>query len=323
METVIRTREIIALQNIDNCGPATVRKICNYLIRHGRSINGPQDLIDVFPYLRKEKVVSSRLDGFCREDAESAFRASDRILDSNERYGIQAVSIFDDRYPKALKDTINEKGSADAPILIYYKGDIAAAGLPSISIIGTREPTEIGIQAGKYFGKAFAEKGFNIASGLAIGCDTSGHEGALDGKGVTTAFLAHGLDTVFPQQNQDLAERIVGNGGVLISEYAVGTPVSKYSLVARDRLQAGIAKATIVIQTGISGGTMHAANTTLLAGKPLYVVKYADMTGEKTQGNLLLKEKGAQFITSSDVDRIAQTLSAGSYSHDLFKDTLF
>ena len=66
--------------------------------------------------------------------------------------------------------------------------------MPGIAIIGTREPTEAGTQAGIYFAEKFAEQGFNIVSGLAIGCDTTGHQGALNVKGTTTAFQANGLD---------------------------------------------------------------------------------------------------------------------------------
>lgn len=315
--------DIIALQNIENCGNATINKICNYIIDNGISLGSSKALNDIFPDLRKDKIITSRLSYFDAHDAENVYHKAENILESHERLGINAVSLFDNSFPEILKGTINENGKADVPIVLYYKGDISATKLPSISIIGTREPTDIGVQAGRYFGKAFADKGFNIVSGLALGCDTSGHEGALDAKGVTTAFLAHGLDTVYPPQNTELAENIVANGGILISEYPVGTPVSKYSLVARDRLQAGMSMATIVIQTGIHGGTMHAANTTLLAHKPLYVVKYKDMSIIQVQGNISLSQKGAEFITSSDVECIVDKLTSKKAFEEPFKDTLF
>ena len=88
-----------------------------------------------------------------------------------------------------------------------------------------------------------------------------------------------------------------------MSEYAVGETVNRYFLVARDRLQAALSEATIVIQTGIHGGTNHAANTTLVSGKPLFCVKYGSdvlMHDEKVEGNIALVSKGAKYITSSD-----------------------
>ena len=153
--------------------------------------------------------------------------------------------------------------------------------------------------------------GYNIVSGLALGCDSAGHRGALkyqDGK--TTAFLAHGLDTVYPPENERLAEEIVERGGLLMSEYPVGDTVNRYFLVARDRLQAALSAATIVIQTGLHGGTNHAANTTLISGKPLFCVKYGNeslMHSEKVEGNIALVSKGAQFITSSDYVNLINT----------------
>lgn len=315
--------DIIALRNIKDCGNATINKICNYVIKNGISLGSPTALNDIFPELRKDKIVTSKLSNFDIYDANDAYRKAENILSIHERLGIKAVSLYDNSFPEILKSTINENGKADVPIVLFYKGDISATELPSISIIGTREPTDIGKQAGRFFGKVFAEKGFNIVSGLALGCDTSGHEGALDAKGITTAFLAHGLDTVYPPQNTELAENILGNGGILMSEHPAGTPVSKYSLVARDRLQAGMSMATIVIQTGVHGGTMHAANTTLLAHKPLYVVKYKDMSITQVQGNISLSHKGGEFITSSDVDNIIDKLTSNKVVEEPFKDTLF
>ncbi len=99
-----------------------------------------------------------------------------------------------------------------------------------------------------------------------------------------------------------------------MSEYPIGTSLSPYNLVARDRLQSGMSKATLVIQTGRSGGTMHAVNSTLAAQKPLYVVKYQDvytMGHEKTQGNVYLaqRQNGAKYICETDdIDSIADTL---------------
>ena len=148
---------------------------------------------------------------------------------------------------------------------------------------------------------------------MAIGCDTAGHHGALKcDNGKTTAFLAHGLDSVYPPENEKLAAEIVERGGLLMSEYPIGDAVNRYYLVARDRLQAALSAATIVIQTGIHGGTNHAANTTLISKKPLFCVKYNDsllMSHDNVVGNKTLVAKGAKFITSCDfVDIIKQSL---------------
>ena len=138
-----------------------------------------------------------------------------------------------------------------------------------------------------------------------MGCDTCGHKGALKVGGKTTAFLANGLDSdsIYPPENKELAEEIVEKGGLLLSEYPIGTPVDRYSLVARDRLQSGLALATLVVQTGVNGGTMHAATATLQAGKPLYAMLFKDDAtnkDDKCLGNALLVKKGAKYIKGDD-----------------------
>jgi DNA processing protein len=196
--------------------------------------------------------------------------------------------------------------------------------IPGLAVIGTREMIKEGESVGKYLAGEFAKRGFCIVSGLAIGCDTSGHRGALDAGGKTIAFLAHGLDTIYPPENTNLAKEIVEKGGLLISEYPIGSPVSRYALVARDRLQAGMSLATLVVHTGIQGGTMHAVNTTIVENKPVYVVKFQNRqlhNNEKVQGNdYLVEKKGAKYISGADnIDDIVKTIITKSQT----QETLF
>lgn len=203
-------------------------------------------------------------------------------------------------------------------MLLYYRGNLKVLDLPSIAIIGTREPTLNGIKAGEYFASEFSKRGFNIVSGLAIGCDTTGHVGALKAKGHTTAFLANGLDweSIYPKENLDLAKQIVENDGLLLSEYPVGQSCGRYGLVARDRLQAGLAQATVVIQTGVKGGSMHAVNATIASNKPLLVVEFRsieDLDNEKVQGNtMLIHNKGAYPLRSNELDSALQIIQGFS-----------
>ena len=106
------------------------------------------------------------------------------------------------------------------------------------------------------------------------------------------------MDAIYPKENAALAESILQSGGLLISENPIKTLTNKYNLVARDRLQAALGDATLVIQTSVNGGTMHAAKATLSAGKPLFVVDYKDSTADVVQGNLLLKDQGAIGLSS-------------------------
>lgn len=234
-----------------------------------------------------------------------ANRIAKKIIEASNKVNINLIGYYDEDFPEILRQTVDEDGKLDPPLLLWYRGNLSITKLPGFAVIGTREATPEGVAGGTYLSGEFAKRGFNIISGLAIGCDTCGHKGALEVGGKTTAILANGLDhnSIYPPENQDLAEEIVENGGLLISEYRIGTPVNKYNLVDRDRLQSGLALATLVVQTGENGGTMHAATATLQAHKPLYVMSFKDDAVNQNEvclGNALLVKHGAKFIRGND-----------------------
>ena len=310
---MISARHIIALNEISGCGASTIRQIVSESQKLNQTGFSDSEFMEFVNDCISAGLKRCRLKTLSKSDFFDAISHADRLIDKSNRHGIKMVSYIEKEFPVQLLDTVNEDGKADVPLLLYYKGDLSASKKQGIAIIGTREPTKEGIFAGEYFGEKLAEEGFNLVSGLAIGCDTAGHRGALKCvNGITTAFLAHGLDSVYPPENEKLAAEIVERGGLLMSEYPIGDNVNRYYLVARDRLQAALSAATIVIQTGIKGGTNHAANTTLVSRKPLFCVKYNDpllMSHDKVAGNKNLVAKGAKFITSSDfLDIIKQSL---------------
>ena len=292
-------RFIIALGNLDKFGITSVNKVCGALEAERVSIETSKDLfVFIRELIAKGAVSRVRLPSF--DEIEEAEEKAVSIIERSARKGIHTVSRYDADFPKMLHTTVGEDGKPSVPVLLYYKGDLSITERPALAIIGTREPDSYGWAAGHYYGEAFAGIGVNIVSGLALGCDSAGHRGALDAGGVTTAILAHGLDSVYPQENTDLAQEIVDRGGLLLSEYPIGTWVNRYNLVARDRLQAGLSDATLVIQTGIKGGTMHAVRATQAARKPLFVVDYSKSSFDKVEGNVFLKREGAVGLSASE-----------------------
>lgn len=232
---------------------------------------------------------------------ERAFGFAESVLRQCEKWGVKALRYDDEAYPEMLRCTVDEKGDPTPPLLLYALGDLFALSAPCVAIVGTRNPTKEGAQTAHYLSKHFAEEGFCIVSGLALGCDTYAHRGALEANGRTVAFLAHGLDTLIPPENKNLAKDIVRRGGLLLSEYPFGTSNTKYAFIARDRLQGGLSVATIVVQTSTEGGSMHVAKCTLKAGKPLYTVYFKDASVramEATSGNELLTRMGGQYLRS-------------------------
>ena len=293
----------ITLQQLEGIGNKTI------LSKIGGNISAPISTLDELSSLLTT-IKGKKFKSISNDDLIEANKCAKRIIAHATEEGIGIITYYDSLYPEVLRNCKNEQGKLDPPLVLYYRGDIKILEIPGIAVIGTREPTPNGIKAGEFFAFEFAKRGFNIISGLAMGCDTTGHKGALAARGLTTAFLANGLDwdSIYPKENLALAQDIVAKGGLLLSEYPVGQSCGRYGLVARDRLQAGLACATVVVQTGVKGGTMHAVNATIASGKPLFAVVYrdsADSTHEKVQGNLMLvQDKGAYPLKSTGIEDV-------------------
>lgn len=168
--------------------------------------------------------------------------------------------------PRLLLDT------RDPPIVLFVKGDASSLHRDAVAVVGTRKPSDFGARAAARLGRVIAEAGVVVVSGLALGCDAAGHRGCLDGHGVTVAVVAHGLDSVYPPAHDRLAEEIVARRGALVSEYPPGTRAQSYRFIERDRIQAGLSRATIVVETGFDDGTMHTVRACLAAGRRLACV---------------------------------------------------
>lgn len=297
---------ILTLQQLDGFGTKTIFKITQQI---STPLSSLKELYDFLKTLKGKKIQSISL-----EDIIDANDIAKKIIDVSSKHFIDLVGYYDSDFPTMLRATINEDGKLDPPMLLWYRGNLSVTSMPGLAVIGTREPTPEGVAGGTYLSEEFAKRKFNIISGLAVGCDSAGHIGALKVGGITTAILANGLDTnsIYPTENKELAETIVEQGGLLLSEYPVGQGVKSYALVARDRLQAALSKATLVIQTGIKGGTMHAANTTLVSKKPLYAMKFKNSitnNHEKCKGNAYLVSQGATYISGNDnIDQIASSI---------------
>jgi DNA processing protein len=133
-----------------------------------------------------------------------------------------------------------------------------------------------------------------VVSGLALGIDTEAHIGALSGRGGTVAILAHGLDQITPSSNRPLADKILANGGVLLSEHPPGVPPRRAEYVRRNRLQSGMSVCSIVVESGREGGAIHQARFTRSQGRDLFtVVPPKGMAGAAAFNN-----DGAEYLTS-------------------------
>ena len=148
-----------------------------------------------------------------------------------------------------------------------------------------------------------AESDICVVSGLAEGCDTAAHRGCLRGHGTTVAVMAHGLHTVYPASNRDLAEEIVANDGCLVSEYPPDTRAQRSYFVERDRLQSALSRAVLVIETDVEGGTMHTVKACLAQKRILACLAHPpQFDNEKSRGNAMLIRRGDAIPIREGVD---------------------
>lgn len=203
----------------------------------------------------------------------------------------------------------------EAPIFFFLKGNLKALNAKhSVAIIGTRFPTKIGFQAGTRLGEVLAQNGFLIVSGLAKGCDTVGHQGSLNQNGQTVAVLAHGLDQkTYPAENHALAERILAQNGALISEYPLGTKCNQGYFVQRDRWQAGLSDAVILIESDAKGGSNHTIRFAKSFHRKIACFYLEDnnwLKDLKSEINqyLLQQEEATKLSTASELKRFIEEL---------------
>lgn len=195
----------------------------------------------------------------------NAFNTAKTILEESKKNKIKYILINNKNYPSNLKNI------EDAPVILYYKGrGFYKKHEKSIACVGTRKPTEFTYNAIDALVPKLVEEEFTIISGLALGTDTYSHQVCLNNKGTTIAVLAHGLDTIYPKENIELANNILKNNGLLVSEYPVGTKADKFRFVHRNRIVTGLAKSTIVFETKEKSGTMHSVEYSLNQNKNIF-----------------------------------------------------
>lgn len=156
-----------------------------------------------------------------------------------------------------------------------------------IAIIGKRDASARYLEIARRIGGILAQKGITVLNGLALGIDASALEGAVGANGKAIAVMPGGLDDIYPKRNRELAEKILLNGGCLISEYPQGTKPQRYTFVQRDRIQAMLSGKMLVVDAEKDGGTMQTVDYAVKYSKPLGC--FAEKEGVKSpEGNQLL-----------------------------------
>lgn len=203
----------------------------------------------------------------------------------------EIVTLLDERYPAMLKNIDRP------PPILYMRGEIASVAKPQIAVVGSRNPSAMGIQQAKSFAGELASLGLVITSGLALGIDRAGHEGALAvANGKTVAVLAHGLDITYPTQHKSLANKIIANG-CLVSEFSIGVQPVANHFPRRNRIISGLAMGVLVVEAALNSGSLITARLAAEQGREVFAIP-GSIYNQKVKGCHSLIRQGAKLVDS-------------------------
>ncbi|MDR2587439.1 MAG: DNA-processing protein DprA [Coriobacteriales bacterium] len=174
------------------------------------------------------------------------------------------------------------------PERLYLRGACETLGIPGLAIVGARKATPYGLNCARRFARLAAARGIAVISGGAIGCDQAAHRGALEMGGKTVVVLGCGADVVYPQRGRELFEEVLATGGAIVAEAPWGAPPSRWGFRRRNRLIAGIARATLIVEAGLPSGTFSTADATLAQGKEVLAVPGSIFAQESKGANHLI-----------------------------------
>lgn len=202
--------------------------------------------------------------------------------------GRQIVTLGDPLYPATLLQT------ADPPLMLHLQGRAELLAAASIAIVGSRNPTHQGVDNARAFARHLSQAGLGVVSGLALGIDGAAHEGALDGPGSTIAIVGTGLDRVYPKRHLALAHRIAAEG-LMLSEFTLGAPPIESHFPQRNRLIAGLARATLVVEATLQSGSLITARLAAEAGREVYAIP-GSIHAPQSRGCHTLIKQGAKLV---------------------------
>lgn len=228
------------------------------------------------------------------KDWSEPMRRAETEIEYMQKHGITALTMSDERYPQRLKEC------PDAPIVLYYKGSADLNRRRVVDIVGTRHCTAYGQDLVRRFMKGLRElcPEVLVISGLAYGVDICAHRQALANGYETVAVLAHGLDTLYPPRHRDTAVEMLSHGG-LITEFMSNTRADKVNFVRRNRIVAGMADATILVESAAKGGGLITTGIARSYSRDVFAFPGAVGAPYSEGCNNLIRDNGAALITGA------------------------
>lgn len=224
---------------------------------------------------------------------QTALAEARKALASYDDSNIRILQSGRPGYPRRLWET------DDAPPVLFQSGHTVLDAAMTVSVVGTRTPTPYGLDLCRKLVKTLAETfpGLVVVSGLAYGIDACAHTAALEAGVSTVGVVAHGLQKVYPSVHRELAARMVRNGGSVLTQYRLGEDVFRQRFLERNRIVAGMADVTVVVESPLKGGAMSTATAAFEYNREVMAFP-GRVSDEKSGGcNLLIRREKAHLIT--------------------------
>lgn len=275
-------REFIALGLVPNLGAYRIRLLM-------QTVDHPQEIF------RLDSDTMMRIDGIGPTVAKSVqtfnrWDEVDRVLEHSQECGAELITYQDPGYPKLLLEIF------DPPILLWVKGRTEVLDTPGVAVVGTRRVTGYGKEKAAAFSKALVRNGLTVVSGLALGVDGIAHKTAIEGGGTTVAVLGSGIDNIYPSNHKRLARQIEESGGAVISEFPPGTMPDAGNFPIRNRIVSGMTLGTLVIESGLKGGSMITARSALDQNREVFAIPHS-LDNKNGEGcNALIKRGWGKLV---------------------------
>jgi DNA processing protein len=208
-----------------------------------------------------------------------------------EQAGNSLMTLADEDYPRSLLEI------ADPPAVLYCKGRRDLLNQPGFGIVGSRNATPQGVRDAEAFAHALSDAGLTIISGLALGIDAAAHRGGLAGAGSSVAIVGTGLDRVYPARNKALAHQLVEKG-LIVSEFALGTPPLPGHFPRRNRLISGLSRGVLVVEAAPDSGSLITARVATEQGRDVFAIP-GSIHSPLARGCHALIKQGAKLVESA------------------------
>lgn len=272
---------LLALHSINGLGPVRLKALLNYyqdpkLVWQASSpeivkLGIPQNVVSLLVETRKKL-------------------EPERYLEVIEKSGIKYLTMFDEEYPRLLREI------HDPPLVFFYKGKILSSDERAVAVVGTRKITGYGAMVTEKFTRGLVDAGVTVVSGLARGVDSLAHQTAVKLKGRTLAVLGGGLNHIFPPENTRLAAEIVSGFGAVVSEFPPDHPSLPGNFPARNRIISGLSLGVLVAEAAEDSGSLITARLALEQGRDVFAVP-GPITSDLSLGPASLIKQGARLVT--------------------------